>query len=275
MDRRRVLMAGAASVAGLAAAAGAGAELDRLQAASGTSAATRETAGAANAGDRRALGRQQVIWSVPTGQPLVALTFDDGPDPQFTPRILEALARAGVHATFDVMGYNAIQHPDLLRAAVQAGHEIGNHTWTHADLTFSSAAQTAAELRRGVAAIQQVTQVPVRFFRPPRGELTGSALAVAAELHQDVLLWSVARGPAGISTVAAVADYVTATIQPGDVLGLHDGIGRGTFSPDSADSQQLRARREIEVRALPEILARAADRGLRFVPAGELIAAAS
>jgi peptidoglycan-N-acetylglucosamine deacetylase len=267
-------MAGAASVAGLAAAAGAGAELDRLHAASGT-AATRETAGATTAGDRRALGRQQVIWSVPTGQPLVALTFDDGPDPQFTPRILEALARAGVHATFDVMGYNAIQHPDLLRAAVQAGHEIGNHTWTHADLTFSSAAQTAAELRRGVAAIQQVTQVPVRFFRPPRGELTGSALAVAAELHQDVLLWSVARGPAGISTVAAVADYVTATIQPGDVLGLHDGIGRGTFSPDSADSQQLRARREIEVRALPEILARAADRGLRFVPAGELIAAAS
>jgi peptidoglycan/xylan/chitin deacetylase (PgdA/CDA1 family) len=272
VDRRSVLAAGVTGVVGLVAGGGVAAGAEQLRTSRGAPARLREASGAAGGGQRRALGQRRLIWSVATTSPLVALTFDDGPDPDFTPRILDALAKAGVHATFNVMGYNAGRHPDLLRVAVAAGHEIGNHTWTHLDLAFQTAATTAAELRRGVDAIQQVTQVPVRFFRPPRGELTGSALAVAAELSQDVLLWSLTRGPAGVGTPAAVADYVATTVQPGDVLGLHDGIGRGTFTPDSADSHQLRARRDVEVRALPDILARVADRGLRFVPAGELVA---
>ena len=267
-----MLAAGVTGVVGLVAGGGVAAGAEQLRTSRGAPARLREASGAAGGGQRHALGQRRLIWSVATTSPLVALTFDDGPDPDFTPRILDALAKAGVHATFNVMGYNAGRHPDLLRVAVAAGHEIGNHTWTHLDLAFQTAATTAAELRRGVDAIQQVTQVPVRFFRPPRGELTGSALAVAAELSQDVLLWSLTRGPAGVGTPAAVADYVATAVQPGDVLGLHDGIGRGTFTPDSADSHQLRARRDVEVRALPDILARVADRGLRFVPAGELVA---
>lgn len=76
-------------------------------------------------GPRRPLGRQQIIWSVPTRQRMVALTFDDGPDPEFTPRILDVLNRYEVNATFNVMGFNATRHTDLLRAIVDAGHELG------------------------------------------------------------------------------------------------------------------------------------------------------
>ena len=91
------------------------------------------SASAASAPGQR-LGQQRLIWSVSTVEPLAALTFDDGPDPELTPRILEVLAEHGVQATFNVMGWNALRHPDLVRAFVAAGHELGNHTWTHQDL---------------------------------------------------------------------------------------------------------------------------------------------
>lgn len=94
------------------------------------------------------LGQQRLIWSVSTAEPLAALTFDDGPDPELTPRILEVLAEHGVRATFNLMGWNALRHPDLARAVVAAGHELGNHTWTHQDLAFQSARQTGRQLER-------------------------------------------------------------------------------------------------------------------------------
>ena len=78
-----------------------------------------------------------------------------------------------------------------------AGHELGNHTWTHQDLAFQSALQTRRQLERGREAIEWTAGVRPRFFRPPRGNLTGSAIEAAAELGYDVLLWSVTRGGAG------------------------------------------------------------------------------
>jgi peptidoglycan/xylan/chitin deacetylase (PgdA/CDA1 family) len=218
------------------------------------------------------LGTARAIWSVRTTAPLVALTFDDGPDPEFTPRILKALEHAGVQATFNVMGWNALQHSDLLRAIISLGHEVGNHTWTHQNLAFQTAAQTRVELQRGSSAIEQVINRPIRFFRPPRGVITGSALAIAADLGYDLLLWSADRGPdPGPGVPQEIADHIVTTIRAGDVLGLHDGVGRGTFHRDAEFGRQLVARREMEVQALPDILARVADRGLRFVTASALL----
>ena len=81
--------------------------------------------GAAAAGR---LGSRQVVWSARPGSRIAAISFDDGPSPEFTPRILDALDKADVKATFFAMGYNAAQHPDLIREIVARGHEIGNHT---------------------------------------------------------------------------------------------------------------------------------------------------
>jgi len=221
----------------------------------------------------RRLGEQRLIWSVATVEPLAALTFDDGPDPELTPRILEVLATHGVRATFNVMGWNALRHPDLVRAVVAAGHELGNHTWTHQDLAFQSALQTRRQLERGREAIERTAGVRPRFFRPPRGNLTGSAIATAAELGYDVLLWSVTRGGAGVGTPASVADHLARTVAPGDVVALHDGIGRGTFHPRGMGAHELRARRLVEVQALPSALERVLSRGLRLVTMSALLAA--
>ncbi len=155
-----------------------------------------EAGGAADEGESVArLGTHRVVWNTTVTSPIACISFDDGPTPEFTPRILEALAAAGVTATFNVMGYNAVQHPDLLREVLAAGHEIGNHTWTHKDLTTLTAAQTRDELVRCRDEVAALVDQPFTSFRPPRGEITGYALRVAAELGYDTYIWSVTRGP--------------------------------------------------------------------------------
>jgi len=266
MKRRLFLSGGVAAVAGLAGGPVALDWRDQRQ--------VRELgASAVPAAPGQRLGQQRLIWSVSTVQPLAALTFDDGPDPELTPRILEVLAEHGVRATFNVMGWNALRHPDLVRAVVAAGHELGNHTWTHQDLAFQSAAQARRQLERGREAIERTAGVRPRFFRPPRGNLTGSAIQSAAELGYDVLLWSVARGGAGVGTSASVADHLARTVAPGDVVALHDGIGRGTFHPGGSAAHELRARRLVEVQALPAAVERLLGRGLRLVTVSALLAA--
>jgi peptidoglycan-N-acetylglucosamine deacetylase len=266
MKRRTFLAGGVAAVGGLT---GGPALLDRRDDRQGRELTAAAVPGAAG----RRLGQQRLIWSVPTARPLAALTFDDGPDPELTPRILEVLAEHGVRATFNLMGWNALRHPDLVRELVTAGHELGNHTWTHQDLAFQSTLQTRRQLERGRDAIEQTAGVRPRFFRPPRGNLTGSAIASAAELGYDVLLWSVTRGGAGVGTPASVADHLARTVAPGDVVALHDGIGRGTFDPRGSGAHLLRARRLVEVRALPAAVERLLGRGLRLVTVSALLAA--
>jgi peptidoglycan/xylan/chitin deacetylase (PgdA/CDA1 family) len=268
LSRRGFFVGAAAGVASLTS-GGVTLGLDRR-----SDAQSRDLDGSAGPGGwAHALGQRRLVWSVPTTLPLVALTFDDGPDPELTPGVLEALADHHARATFNMMGWNAGRHPDLVQAVVDAGHELGNHTWTHLDLAGQSVSQTRHQLDLGRGAIETVAGVRPRWFRPPRGNLTGAAVCAAAELGQDLLLWSVDRGPQGIGTPAAVADHLARVVGPGDVVGLHDGIGRGTFDQDSTLARRLRARRLVELAALPTALRRLQDRGIRLVSASELVEA--
>ena len=220
------------------------------------------------------LGTKQVIWSVETAKPFVALTFDDGPDPDLTPQILRILDERGIRATFNVMGLCAVRHADLTRRIVADGHEIGNHTWTHRDLAFQTAPETLRQLKKGKDAIEHTAGVQAHFFRPPRGELSGIAVRYAAQLGYDILLWSVARGPSGIGRPSAVASHISSRLRPGAIVGLHDGLGRSTFSPSTREAKFLRRRREVEIEALPRVLDRALADGFTFVTASQLVAAA-
>jgi peptidoglycan/xylan/chitin deacetylase (PgdA/CDA1 family) len=212
-----------------------------------------------------------VVWNTTVSEPIAAITFDDGPTPEYTPRILDALDRAGLTATFNVMGWNGVHHPGVLRDVVAAGHEIGNHTWDHRDLTTLTQRETRDELVRCRDEIEALLGQPFTSFRPPRGELTGYALRVAAELGYDTFIWSVTRGPGDRKEVGEIEDYMGRTVEAGDVLGLHDGIGRGTFDPQAAFAVALADRRELEVRALPSALQQIADRGIALVSANRLL----
>lgn len=215
---------------------------------------------------------RRVAWSVATSEPVLALTFDDGPDPGLTPLVLEALGRAGVVATFLVVGSRVEAQPDLVRDMVKAGHEVGSHTLTHPDLSRASGAATVHELIGAATIIEATAGVPVRWFRPPWGHLTGAAVRAAAELGQDILLWSTSAHGLGPSREALAEGLVT-RVAPGDIIALHDGVCRGRSLPFLSRSTEPQRRRHLEIAALPHILDRAQAAGFRFVTASQLMAA--
>jgi peptidoglycan/xylan/chitin deacetylase (PgdA/CDA1 family) len=206
-------------------------------------------------------GTQEIVWSVATGASVAALTFDDGPHPALTPTILDVLDRYGVKATFMVMGHAVEQHRDLALEIVARGHEIGNHTWSHLHVAKTSAATARREIERGTE-ILEGAGLPVRLFRPPQGRLSEDVLRLVTELNQDIVLWSVTRGEKRWVAPDEVARHVVAETGPGDIIDLHDGIGRGTFAPGTTLADTLMGRRQVEVQALPSIIEQLLGRGL-------------
>jgi peptidoglycan/xylan/chitin deacetylase (PgdA/CDA1 family) len=158
----------------------------------------------------------------------VALTFDDGPQPVYTPKILDMLARAHVHATFCLIGRQAAQYPALVRAIVAGGHTLCNHTWDHDEgLNNRSEAQILKEMSKAQAAITQASGgIAPKFFRAPGGAWSPQVELLARRLHLTPLKWTVdprdwARpGPGHIISV------VMHSLRPGGIVLLHDGGGK-------------------------------------------------
>jgi len=218
-------------------------------------------------------GSHRVVWSVENAGGLAALTFDDGPTPELTPRILDVLDRYGVGATFLMMGHNVARHPGLVEEVVAAGHEVGNHTWSHVNLNDADEETTRTEIERGADAIAAAIGARPTLFRPPRGQMSGWGLRYAALSGAEItLMWSITRGVKDTGTPDAIAQHLAA-IGSGDVACLHDGLGRGHFNPDATFTQDLVARREVEVAALPRVIEEARARGITLVTVSELLAA--
>jgi peptidoglycan-N-acetylglucosamine deacetylase len=119
-----------------------------------------------------------------------ALTFDDGPHPQGTPAVLASLARAGVQATFFLVGERVQREPALAREILQAGHEIGLHCHRHRNLLRLAPWQVGEDIARAQAAIEDATGRGVRLYRPPYGVLNAYALRLARKHGWRTLLWS-------------------------------------------------------------------------------------
>lgn len=232
----------------------------------------RSTAGLAP-GRSAQFGSVRTVYSVNTDEPLVALTFDDGPDPRFTPRVLDELAARDLRATFFMMGHNVQAHRDLVGAVVTAGHEVGNHSWSHLDNSTLDQQRTAAEIREAHRVISEATGREPCLFRPPRGRVTGTMIKTSAKLGYDLIMWSITGTVQGPSAPAAVADHVVGSLFSGAIVLLHDGVGRGTFSEGKDWARELVERRTSEIDGLGEILDRGLDAGFRFVTIGELLAA--
>jgi peptidoglycan-N-acetylglucosamine deacetylase len=217
-------------------------------------------------------GEQRIIWSVETQAREAALTFDDGPDPDFTPRILDILDHYGAKATFMMMGHNADRHPELVREVVEAGHEVGSHGWRHLNLAETTHAETRREIESGIRLVEERAHVPVRVFRPPYGRFGEAAVRLLGLRRCDLVVWSVTRGKLAWHVPQQVASHIIGSLGSGDIVDLHDGIGRGTFNPGTRFAERLRQRRRVEIAALPRILDGLADRGLNLVTTSDLIA---
>lgn len=211
-------------------------------------------------------GDQRVWWSVEATELVAALTFDDGPHAELTPRVLAMLADRGVAATFFMIGRHVELHPDLVRRVVAAGHDVGNHTWSHRRVVSEDDRAVRDEVSRGSRALERVTGRRPRWFRPPRGMVTGVTLEAAADAGEQLVLWSTTRGGPEIDGSAAVLHHLSADLRPGAIIDLHDGTGINQHDP------MLLRRREEELAVLPAFLDRAKARGYRFLTVSDLLA---
>ena len=199
-----------------------------------------------------------VIWRGSRARRAVALTFDDGPDPDHTPRVLDRLAAAGVRATFFLVGERAHRAPALARRIAAEGHELGNHSWSHRGLWLAGPRRTAREAQDGHDAIAQAAGVAPRFFRPPWGMTNLALFPVLRRLGTPCVLWTVQ--PEG-RRPAAPARQIARTLRratPGAIVDLHDADGvPGAGARVTA--------------ALPALIDGLRTRGYALAPVGDLL----
>ncbi len=161
------------------------------------------------------------MLAVTTDQNAMALTFDDGPDPEWTPQLLDLLARHNARATFFVLGQNAARHPELIARIAAEGHEIGNHTWSHRPLTDLSRGEIAEELARTAAAIGPGG---ARLMRPPYGDFDRRSNMVVRQLGYRPILWSAPSDDWEPFEAEAIAERVCGNIRPGAIALFHDTL---------------------------------------------------
>ena len=170
-----------------------------------------------------ALPRDRFVVRGPAASPSVALTFDDGPHPDETPRVLDALGELAVSATFFVVGERAERHPDLVRRMAREGHLVGSHSYSHAPPASTSAASLVGEARRTAALLLELTGSPCTLFRPPLGKLTASKLVGLLAEGQTIALWSVDPRDYSARSVDEVRGaFERRPLVAGDVVLLHD-----------------------------------------------------
>ncbi|HJZ86640.1 MAG TPA: polysaccharide deacetylase family protein [Polyangia bacterium] len=196
------------------------------------------------------------------GRGRIALTFDDGPDPAVTPRLLELLAAHGQRATFFLIGRRAQAHPDLVRAIVARGHAIGNHSYTHAWSTpLWTTGRLAADLARCQEVLMRAAGVRPRWFRPPVGLFGPRVESAARRVSLALCGWTLRSNDGALFGYDAtrVRARVLARLRDGDVILLHDGAERSHRRPRAPE-------------VLPALLELLAARGLRSVTLDELLA---
>jgi peptidoglycan/xylan/chitin deacetylase (PgdA/CDA1 family) len=197
---------------------------------------------------------------VDAGSKVMALTFDDGPSPQYTPQVLDVLADHGVVATFFVCGDNVGQYPDVIRRIVADGHTIGNHSWSHPSLGTLSADGVRQEIQRTQDAVSKVGGVTPVLFRAPYGDFTDTSLDICADLGLRPISWSLDpedwKNPGTDTIVQRVLDGAGT----GAILLEHDGTEGGDDDPPAGSGGD----RSQTVDALRSYLPQLLDDGYTF-----------
>lgn len=192
--------------------------------------------------------------SVVVDGPYIALTFDDGPSPDTTPKLLKILADRGVKATFYVVGRQVAAYPDVLKQVAAAGHEIGNHSWSHPILSKIKLAEAERQIEDTSAAIEKVTGEKPKTMRPPYGAMSpGLRKHIEDKYGLSLIYWSVDPLDWKHKDAKRVHDVIVANTQPGGIVLAHD------IHPTT-------------VAAMPSVIDDLKAKGFKFVTVSELIA---
>lgn len=185
----------------------------------------------------------------------IALTFDDGPHPKQTRRILDELDRYGIKATFFVIGVNVKEYPGIVGEALDRGHEIGNHTNTHSHAARMNRDSLEQQILDCEREIFLQTGYCAKLFRPPEGALNDEMRGVIKDLGYTNILWNLDTLDWAHTPPEQIAEYVISNAKNGDIILMHDYIG--------ANSPTLQALQLF----VPKLL----EQGFTFVTVGELL----
>lgn len=198
-----------------------------------------------------------IIWEVPNKKKIVALTFDDGPDPRYTPKILDILKENHVKATFFLIGYRMQKYPDIVRREVEEGHELGNHSYTHQNLANLPKAKFLNEINQTEDLIHSYQIPHVKLLRPPLGLLSKNSINMARKENFEIVLWSWHQDPRDWANpgVYQIFHHVRSHLHNGDIILLHDAGGN----------------RLQTVQALKKILPTLKKQGYEFTTVSQLL----
>lgn len=197
----------------------------------------------------------RVIFSGSGGEKKIALTFDDGPHRTKTAQILALLEEYNVKATFFIVGSNARNYPDIIRAEIAGGHELGNHTFYHSCLSKCSGERIRAEISQTENLLMEIAGYQPKLFRPPEGAYSHKVVEIATSMDYSIILWTVdTRDWAKASTAQIVAN-VSANVREGSIILFHDFTVSGTHTVD----------------ALKILIPKLLSEGYEFVTVSELI----
>lgn len=195
----------------------------------------------------RALGR------IPSDRKVVSLTFDDGPNPDATPLILDTLREKEVRATFFILGSHAERWPELVRRISHEGHQIGNHGYFHRKLHFKSPFYVSRDIRLGLRAIRRAGAPAPRWFRAPHGFRSPWTTSIASRYGERTAGWSLGVWDSDRPGVEEIVKRTLEGVTPGSIVLLHDGDG---YNPDGDRTQTAEA--------LPLIIDRLKAQGYEF-----------
>jgi peptidoglycan/xylan/chitin deacetylase (PgdA/CDA1 family) len=198
---------------------------------------------------------------LPAGSRKLALTYDDGPNDPYTLQLLDVLAKHDVRATFFLVGRFVEQRPDIVRAIVAAGHDIGNHTWSHPYLIWASPAEARRQLERTSRVIEEVTGQTPRLFRPPFGGRRPGTFGLVRKLGMTPIMWRVSTYDWEADSHEFILKKARKRIRGGDVILMHDG-----------GHTRMGVKRSHTVAATDQLISEYKMKGYEFVSVSEMLA---
>jgi len=212
--------------------------------------------------DQVVIVRKGTIYHIDESKKVVALTFDDGPSPIWTPKILDELKKADVKATFFMLGEHVGRYPEMARRVAEEGHEIGNHTYSHHVLIYYKMDELEKEIRDAEKAIKNITGQTVRYFRPPKAWLTAEEKRKIEQMGYKIVLWNLNSKDWVTFDDKYIIKYILQHIRPGDIILFHDS--GGVFTTEGGDRHET-------VRTIPKLVEKLKERGYQFVTITELL----
>ena len=212
--------------------------------------------------DQAVLTRSGTAYRAKTSKKIVALTFDDGPSPAWTPKILEELKKADVKATFFMVGHHVQKYPEIARRVAREGHGIGNHGYAHSVILYYTPAEIEEEIKYTEHVIREITGKTTTMFRPPKAWLRDSTKDKIRSLGYEVVLWSLNSKDWVGFPYQCIVRYLAARVHSGDILLFH--ASGNIFAREGGDRSQT-------VRAVASLVRILQERGFSFVTVEELL----